>query len=62
MISIWHQLEKNQFAMVILRPFICGGREDHWQASARAVLFARLVNDPGYERNLQRGVNKKKRT
>ena len=28
-------------------------------AAARAVLFAQLVNDPGYERNLQRGVNKK---
>lgn len=27
-------------------------------ASARAVLFAQLVNDPGYERNLGRGVNK----
>jgi hypothetical protein len=27
-------------------------------AAARAVLFAQLVNDPGYERNLQRGVNK----
>lgn len=29
-------------------------------ASARAVLFAQLVNDPGYERNLGRGVNKEK--
>ncbi len=29
------------------------------QAAARAVLFAQLVNDPGYERNLGRGVNKK---
>ncbi len=29
-------------------------------ATARAVLFAQLVNDPGYERNLQRGVNKEK--
>jgi putative DNA methylase len=28
-------------------------------ATARAVLFAQMVNDPGYERNLQRGVNKK---
>jgi putative DNA methylase len=28
-------------------------------AVARAVLFAQLVNDPGYERNLKRGVNKK---
>lgn len=28
-------------------------------AAARAVLFAQMVNDPGYERNLQRGVNKK---
>jgi putative DNA methylase len=27
-------------------------------AAARAVLFAQLVNDPGYERNLNRGVNK----
>ena len=27
-------------------------------AAARAVLFAQMVNDPGYERNLQRGVNK----
>ena len=27
-------------------------------AAARAVLFAQLVNDPGYERHLQRGVNK----
>lgn len=29
-------------------------------ASARAVLFAQLVNDPGYERHLGRGVNKEK--
>ena len=29
-------------------------------AAARAVLFAQLVNDPGYERHLQRGVNKEK--
>lgn len=29
-------------------------------AAARAVLFAQLVNDPGYERNLGRGLNKKK--
>ena len=28
-------------------------------ATARAVLFAQMVNDPGYERHLQRGVNKK---
>ena len=27
-------------------------------AAARAVLFAQLVNDPGYERHLQRGVKK----
>ena len=27
-------------------------------AAARAVLFAQLVNDPGYDRHLQRGVNK----
>jgi putative DNA methylase len=27
-------------------------------AAARAVLFAQLVNDPGYERQLNRGVNK----
>ena len=29
-------------------------------ATARAVLFAQLVNDPGYERELGRGVNKEK--
>ena len=29
-------------------------------ATARAVLFAQLVNDPGYERNLGRGMNKEK--
>lgn len=29
-------------------------------AAARAVLFAQLVNDPGYERHLGRGVNKEK--
>lgn len=29
-------------------------------AAARAVLFAQMVNDPGYERNLGRGVNKEK--
>lgn len=29
-------------------------------ATARAVLFAQLVNDPGYERSLGRGVNKEK--
>ena len=28
-------------------------------AAARAVIFAQLVNDPGYERSLGRGVNKK---
>src|SRR2546428_8283859 len=27
--------------------------------AARAVLFAQMVNDPGYERSLGRGVNKK---
>ncbi|MHA2854211.1 DUF1156 domain-containing protein [Paenibacillus lautus] len=27
-------------------------------AAARAVLFAQLVNDPGYERHLGRGINK----
>ena len=27
-------------------------------AAARAVLFAQLVNDPGYERSLGRGVNR----
>ncbi|MCS6267987.1 MAG: DUF1156 domain-containing protein [Vampirovibrio sp.] len=27
-------------------------------AAARAVLFAQLVNDPGYERHLNRGMNK----
>lgn len=29
-------------------------------AAARAVIFAQLVNDPGYERSLGRGVNKEK--
>ena len=29
-------------------------------AAARAVIFAQMVNDPGYERNLQRGMNKEK--
>ncbi|WP_211950276.1 DUF1156 domain-containing protein [Cupriavidus yeoncheonensis] len=29
-------------------------------AAARAVLFAQMVNDPGYERNLGRGVNKER--
>ena len=29
-------------------------------AAARAVLFAQMVNDPGYERNLGRGMNKQK--
>jgi putative DNA methylase len=28
-------------------------------AAARAVIFAQLVNDPGYERELGRGINKK---
>jgi putative DNA methylase len=28
-------------------------------AAARSVIFAQMVNDPGYERNLGRGVNKK---
>ena len=28
-------------------------------ATARAVLFAQMVNDPGYERSLGRGVNKR---
>jgi putative DNA methylase len=30
------------------------------QAAARAVIFAQMVNDPGYERHLGRGVNKDK--
>src|ERR1051325_4627759 len=29
-------------------------------AAARAVIFAQMVNDPGYERALGRGVNKEK--
>lgn len=29
-------------------------------AAARAVIFAQMVNDPGYERHLQRGLNKEK--
>lgn len=29
-------------------------------AAARAVIFAQMVNDPGYERHLDRGVNKEK--
>lgn len=29
-------------------------------AAARAVIFAQMVNDPGYERSLQRGVNREK--
>ena len=29
-------------------------------ATARAVLFAQMVNDPGYERSLGRGSNKEK--
>lgn len=28
-------------------------------AAARSVIFAQMVNDPGYERNLGRGINKK---
>ena len=28
-------------------------------AAARSVIFAQMVNDPGYERHLGRGVNKK---
>jgi putative DNA methylase len=37
----------------------------HWWArrplaAARAVIFAQMVNDPGYERYLNRGVNKEK--
>lgn len=28
-------------------------------AAARAVIFAQMVNDPGYERSLGRGINKK---
>lgn len=28
-------------------------------AAARAIIFAQMVNDPGYERSLGRGVNKK---
>jgi putative DNA methylase len=28
-------------------------------AAARAVLFAQLVNDPGYQREIGFGVNKK---
>lgn len=29
-------------------------------AAARAVIYAQMINDPGYERNLGRGVNKEK--
>lgn len=29
-------------------------------AAARAILFAQMVNDPGYERHLGRGVNKER--
>ncbi|MDI9331682.1 MAG: DUF1156 domain-containing protein [Alphaproteobacteria bacterium] len=29
-------------------------------AAARAVIFAQMINDPGYERNLGRGVNKER--
>jgi putative DNA methylase len=29
-------------------------------AAARAVIFAQMVNDPGYERHLGRGINKEK--
>ena len=28
-------------------------------AAARAVIFSQMVNDPGFERHLQRGINKK---
>lgn len=28
-------------------------------AAARAIIFAQMVNDPGFERHLQRGINKK---
>jgi len=31
-------------------------------AAARAVIFAQMVNDPGYERHLGRGMNKEKAT
>lgn len=31
-------------------------------AAARAVIFSQMVNDPGYERHLGRGVNKQKAT
>jgi len=31
-------------------------------AAARAVIFAQMVNDPGFERHLGRGVNKEKAT
>lgn len=29
-------------------------------AAARAIIFAQMVNDPGYERSLGRGINKEK--
>ena len=29
-------------------------------AAARAILFAQMVNDPGYERHLGRGMNKER--
>ena len=29
-------------------------------AAARAVIFAQMINDPGFERHLGRGVNKEK--
>ena len=29
-------------------------------AAARAILFAQMVNDPGYERSMGRGVNKER--
>ena len=45
--------------VVIHRHFTCGGPDDQL-AAARAVIFAQMVNDPGYERGLGRGVNKEK--
>lgn len=45
--------------MGIPAPCICGGRGVPWRRRG-AVLFAQLVNDPGYERHLGRGLNKEK--